>query len=160
MSRLAKGMYDGAEPGLFGLKLGQIRNERLVKAGGWYNERGEKLGWGDLSPGDFKRICLELRDDELFVVLSDVDSFAAFVKKVDETMIEVQPQIEAPGIDYVAKKCRFVIQQSIFYTVSDHHADTVAIKMGLPFRVLTRRNAKKFLAGSVLRRFSRLWPFK
>jgi hypothetical protein len=146
-------MYDGASPfGLFGLKLGQIRSERLVKAGGWYNERGEKLGWGDLSPADFRRICAELGDDELFIVLSEIDSFASFVEKVGDAMFEVRPGIEAPGIDYVAKKCRFVIQQGVLSAVSDHHADTVAIKMGLPFRVFTRKEVRKFLAGGVLRR--------
>jgi len=145
-------MYDADPPAvLFGLKRGQLRHNRLVKNGGWYNERGEKLGWGDLSPDDFRRIRRELEDDERFIVLGEGDSFWHFVKKVNfvRAVLVVRPEVEAPGIKYVAEKCRYIIQKETSHFVSDDHsdADIVAVKMGVVFHALSRKKAKKLLIG-------------
>jgi hypothetical protein len=123
MSRLTKGMYeDGSRDGLFGLWLGQLRGDELVHNGGWYNRKGEKLGWGDLSARDLARIAMELKDGELFVILGEQDSYWNFVKKNDfvRGRTEVRPEVDAPGIGYVAEKCRYIIAPGVLYFVTDN----------------------------------------
>jgi hypothetical protein len=115
MSRLTKGMF-GTEfsntSHLFGLSCGQMRGAQIVHNGGWYNAKGEKLGWGDLGSEDFRKLQHELRDDELFIVLSESDSFWNFVRHNPGTIgsdCRTEPTESAPGPAYVAEKCSFIL---------------------------------------------------
>ncbi len=153
--QLTKGVY-GHEfrpaSNLFGLSCGQIRSKDFVHNGGWYNRAGEKLGWGDLSVDDFQRIYRELNDDELFIILGERDSFWNFVTRpgLIGSMAETEPTVEAPGVDYVAEKCRFIIGRNGLYLVDEYGSrkeDIVNID-GLPFRVLTCDTAKTLIVGA------------
>ena len=89
MKRLKKGLY-GHEfrhtSNLFGLGCGQMSAEggRVIKNGGWYNRSGEKLGWGDLSVEDLRRISCELEDGELFIILYVVNEVITYFKTTDQ----------------------------------------------------------------------------
>lgn len=113
-TRLVQGLF-GSEfrstSNLFGLGCGQMRGHNLFHNAGWYNERGEKLGWGDLSPADLQRIAAELEDGEVFAILYEGDSYWNFVQwlKGEGMKMRVQPTVEAPGVEYVHEKCAAII---------------------------------------------------
>lgn len=81
--RLLKDMYSpGNRSDLFDLYEGQTRfinygsdrrsaEERVVHNGGWFNPKGEQLGWGDLSLEDMARIRDDLLPGEVFLVLKE-----------------------------------------------------------------------------------------
>jgi len=148
--RLTKGMF-GEEFGpvpataLFGLSCGQVRSRDFVHNGGWYNRDGEKLGWGDLTLADFQRIAEGLQGDELFIILSENDSFWSFVTSPG-IVPTVKPTIQSPGVDYVAEKAMYIIAPMVLYVV-DHgfrETDTVEVA-GLTFRVLKGTDVKTFI---------------
>ena len=67
---------------LFGLRDAQTRvsgidsafdNKKLFHNAGWYNRKGEEIGWGDLSVKDLKNIKGGLRTGELFIVMSEIN---------------------------------------------------------------------------------------
>ncbi len=66
-----------ADSPAFGLLSGQMRfgDDRVVHNGGWYDGRGEKLGWGDFGKRDGARVAREIADGETFYVLLEHDSF-------------------------------------------------------------------------------------
>lgn len=151
--QLTKGMY-GHEfkpsSDLFGLRCGQIRDEGFVHNGGWYNKQGEKLGWGDLSRADFLRISNKVADGELFIILRESDSFWKFVTRpgIIGSMATVKPDVEAPGVDYVAEKCRYIIARHQLYHVDrygDSKEDIFERNGLLQFKVLTRDAAKQLI---------------
>ena len=77
MSQLTKGVYTEArhmdERGPFGLKCGQFRDSlsRICHSAYWYNQRGEKIGYGDLALGDIGRISRDIERGELFIALTE-----------------------------------------------------------------------------------------
>jgi len=101
-----------------GIVTGQIRAEDYVHNGGWYNGRGEKIGWGDLSPADFKRIRdqLAMSPGEMFIVLGERDSFWNFVKMRRGDNGEIYGSVDdiegEPGIDYIVFNARWLISSS------------------------------------------------
>lgn len=88
----------------FDLRCGQLRHNERSHNGGWYNSKGEKLGWGDLDDRDLKAIADDLEPGEVFVVLSESASFWHFVDRVGiiGSMSKVKPTEQNPGLDYVA----------------------------------------------------------
>lgn len=161
MGQLTKGMY-GHEfrptANLFGLRCGQGRggDTKIGHNNGWYNRAGEKLGWGDLSAEDLQRISSELEDGELFIVLSEQDSFWNFVTHVGivGSACATKPEVEAPGVEFVATRCRYIVAQHQIYFVDDEdylpwrRKDHVV--GGVPIKVLTRDEAKQFIATGTL----------
>ena len=116
--------------------------------GGWYNKAGEKLGWGDLSIEDFERIYREIEEDEVFIILGESDSFWNFVTRPGLLghNAAVKPDVEAPGVDYVAAKARFIITKNGYHFVDDYSRKDEWVNFdGLEFRVVSRTNAKAFL---------------
>jgi hypothetical protein len=119
--QLTKGMY-GTEfnqtSGLFGLRCGQMRNIGTHNSG-WYNRAGEKIGFGDLTVGDFERIASELEDNDMFIVLKEDDSFWNFVTKpgLVGSMASTSPDVQAPGVDYVAEHAQYAIVASEMYVI-------------------------------------------
>ncbi len=129
--RLTQGVYGNEfnQSGalIFGLHCGQIRGNDIVHNGGWYNSRGEKLGWGDLSAEDLVRIATELADHEVFVILPERASFWNFVQHNpgplgSNAVTDVTEQ--APGVDYIAQECLYLIKQGVIYAVARHMSDT------------------------------------
>jgi len=155
MSRLIKGMFgsefDPAKDTLFGLRCGQMRGREICHNAGWYNTAGEKLGWGDLHSDDFQRISSELEDGELFIVLGESDSFWEFVTRpgLIGSMSAVKPDVQAPGVEYVAEKCYVIIApEQVFYVsrYGDRVGETIDFR-GIPATVVNRDEAKTLVAG-------------
>ena len=119
-AQLTKGIYghefDFTE-GPFGLSCGQMRrSEKIVPThnSGWYNRAGEKLGFGDLSAADFRRISSEINEDEIFIILSERDSFWNFVERpgIIGARAHTRPDVNAPGTAYVAAHCNFIVTRN------------------------------------------------
>lgn len=117
MNRLTKGCFGHqfqkeTVPDFEFLRCGQIRHqEHFGHNAGWYNKFGEKIGWGDLSKQDVQRIQKALIDHELFITVAEHDSFWNFVTSFGMigSMCSTSKDEQAPGIDYVAEKSRFII---------------------------------------------------
>jgi hypothetical protein len=117
MNRLTKGCFGHqfqkiTVPGFEFLTCGQIRtHENFGHNAGWYNKNGEKIGWGDLSKKDVQNIQKALQDGELFITVSEHDSFWNFVREFGSigSMCRTTIDEQAPGIDYVSEKSRFII---------------------------------------------------
>lgn len=135
MPQLTKGMY-GTEfdqtSSLFGLRCGQMSSgqSKITHNSGWYNKRGEKLGWGDLSLGDFQRIADEIEEDELFIILNEQNSYWNFFKKK-------LPE-DAPGVEYVATHSRFIIAAGQLYGVGSFVDRNAEGYYGLPYKMIEK----------------------
>lgn len=151
--RLVKGMYNyGSKPAshLFGLSDGQLHNRanRIMKNAGWYNKQGEKLNnSGDLSKVDFLRISRKLMSDELFITLFETDATLNFIRrKIVDRMSGKELKIEAPGVDYVAENCYYIIAKRQFYIVDRYRIfKKIHWHLGLKFKVLTQVAAKQLI---------------
>lgn len=100
-----------------GIVTGQIRAEDYVHNGGWYNGRGEKIGWGDLSRLDFKKIHdqMKLSPGEMFIVLGEHASFWNFVSMSREgggSSASVDANEVNPGVEYIGFNARWLINSS------------------------------------------------
>jgi hypothetical protein len=155
MSRLKKGSYGvtRGRAGLFGLFNGQMRGgpKKLTHNSGWYNRKGQKLGWGDLSADDFKRIAGGLKKGELFVILGERDSFWNFVTAYGNVGANctTSPEEKAPGRDYIAEKAMYVIAPGRLCLV-DHSGFTKESRYeiaGLTFDVISGDEARKLIFG-------------
>ncbi len=155
-ARLTKGMFGhefgrpGEASSLFGLRCGQIRSKDYVHNGGWYNRQGEKLGWGDLSLDDLQRIEQQLEEGELFIILYEADSFRAFVRSpgIIGSRSVVNPDIEAPGVQFVAERCCIIIAHGRLCYVDrygEQREKSFACD-GVRFEVLAPEEAKQFIA--------------
>lgn len=149
--RLTKGLFGHgfrSASNLFGLRCGQLRGHDFVHNGGWYNRGGEKLGWGDLAPDDFLRISNELEDGELFIILYESDSFWNFVTRLGTvgSMAAVEPNMEAPGVDFVAEKCCYIVAKHRLYYVDRYgNEEETFDRDGLQFTVLTPEAARHMI---------------
>lgn len=127
MTRLTKGMYGYPQQSkLFGLSDGQCLSRDFVHNGGWYNKLGEKLGWGDLSLSNIKRISEELEEGELFIVLSEQDSFWEHVTDIRGPavcgMVTVDKESEMnPGQQVLIEKARYIIAKGAIYLPPDKY---------------------------------------
>lgn len=93
MLQLTQGMYADLNCNLFGLQYGQnLCGKEIIRNAGWYNHLGQKLGYGDLSIEDLDKIAASIAEEELFIVLSELDSTWGLPSSLDRF---------APGIDYV-----------------------------------------------------------
>jgi hypothetical protein len=130
--KLYQGMYsDASNPvtNLFGLQSGQTRETRLAHNGGWYNKSGKKLGWGDISPKDFRRIAREIIRGEFFFITPEEFSSE-----------------ESPGLDYVLDHVIFATAAGQFYHIVDSQPAKDGMKQkikGIDFAVISRRDFKK-----------------
>ncbi|MBI2003282.1 hypothetical protein HYT45_03845 [Candidatus Uhrbacteria bacterium] len=157
MAQLTKGMYGSqSNPtgGLFGLYCGQMRGgkTKLTHNSGWYNKLGEKLGWGDLTAKDFRRIAKGLKDGELFITLGEQDSFWNFVTRYGAigSMCAVKPEAEAPGAEYVAAHASYVIARNQLYQV-DRFGDLkekISEWHGLRFKLINPADLKALMTTS------------
>ncbi len=108
--QLRKMMYEFERPGqLFGLSHDQVRCPRLVTNAGWFNSAGEKIGYGDLSADDIRRISSEeINWGELFIVLEEDDHRSNLPKDLKH---------DAPGIDYVLSKAHMVLARETRFLI-------------------------------------------
>lgn len=154
MTQLTKGMYGSQfanASSLFDLRCGQMRGrDRMTHNSGWYNKAGEKLGWGDLSAKDLRRISREIETGELFIVLGEQDSFWNFVTHYGAigSMCRTKPEEQAPGADYVAEKCQFIVARGRICLVDRYGSikdATVALSQDLTCEVLSAAAARKLM---------------
>lgn len=158
-SQLTKNMYPNGSH-LFGLHDGQISDPDKVHNGGWYNLVGEKLGWGDLSPEQILRISQEIEENELFIVLSEHDSFWCYVKEFGDTGEDCETD-EArmlwPGIEYVMEKCKLIIRKGMVEAVADWNP-THPYSTEFNCEWINRQQAKEIIKEYVLR-YRKDWEF-
>ena len=110
---LTKGMFGSefSSKAAYGLRCGQMNNGRRGHNAGWYNARGEKLGWGDLSQEDVDRLMAILPEGELFITLPESASFWDFVTDIGQFgwTCATDPTVENPGIEYVLKRTGLIL---------------------------------------------------
>lgn len=99
----------------------QLRARDFVHNGGWYNAAGEKLGFGDLTVLDMLQIALEIDEGEMFIILPERASFWNFVSRpgVIGSMAQTMPDVDAPGVEYVAEHAMFAIVSDQIFVI-DH----------------------------------------
>ena len=121
MKRLKKSLWGiqyKARCFLWDLRVGQMapKGKMTAKNAGWYNINGEKMGWGDLSSDDFKRISQELEEDELFIILRERASYTDF-----HWQREFSPTPKggehSPGIRYVLEHAAWIIAKGRVYHI-------------------------------------------
>lgn len=100
MIQLTQGMYADLNCKTFGLSYGQNRIDDVVRNAGWFNQRGEKLGYGDVSLQDLDNIAGDIPDGELFIVLNEGDTNWNIPSNLDRFN---------PGIDYVMNHAKWII---------------------------------------------------
>jgi hypothetical protein len=112
---------------VLGLTTGQTRMgaDKVGHNAGWYNKRGEKVGWGDISLRDMTRIVQLLAkgaSDELFITMGEQDSFWNFVEKPIGpigAMCKTTEQEKAPGFDYLVEHAMYVISKEGIHRILD-----------------------------------------
>lgn len=108
MRQLTKGMYADLNCKEFGLSYGQHRTNDVLRSAGWFNDLGEKLGYGDLSLSDLDAICNDLRDGEYFIALSEAN-----------TIWDMPVHLEKinPGIEYVMEHAAWLCTNADLYKI-------------------------------------------
>lgn len=111
-------MLDKTSLERLGLREGRIRSDDFVHNGGWYNSKGEKIGWGDLSSDDINRLASNLSDDEVFVVLPEQYSFWKFVTRHGSfgCLCETSKEEKNPGQEYIIEHARYVITKTKMFS--------------------------------------------
>jgi hypothetical protein len=139
MKQLILGMYDDRKSQLFGLWSGQIRcRDKFTHNSGWYNRKGEKLGWGDLNAKDFRRISNEIAKGEMFIVLGEID--------VESRLRGTSLDPKAPGIDYAADRAIYMIKKGHVYKVSDYSSDESYEMYGVKLEILRHQQLLELLS--------------
>lgn len=135
-----------------GIRTSQIRGDDLIHNGGWYNGLGEKIGWGDLSGEDLRRIPGALPEDDVFIVLHEGDSFWNFVTRPGPigSMAAVKPDEKSPGVEYVSENCCLILMRGHCYYVPEYGLDDrTETELGFrdPVRceVISREEAKRLI---------------
>lgn len=116
MIQLTQGMYADLNCRAFGLSYGQNRQNDIIRNAGWFNHRGEKLGFGDLSLHDIDNIAADIPDDELFIILNEGNTTWNMPSGMDRFK---------PGIDYVMNHASWLVSgfkatQYNVYAVKDY----------------------------------------
>lgn len=100
MSTLNAGMYSDPACKFAGLVQDQRRSNPLMTNASWFNDRGEKIGSGDLTIRDLDEVAANMPIGELFIALSEYSS----VWNVPSGMSRFNP-----GIDYVMQNAAWVV---------------------------------------------------
>jgi hypothetical protein len=136
--------YSG-KAGPFGLRCGQMRHRkvRAAKNAGWYNRRGEKLGWGDLSHEDLDLIRRGLPADEAFIILCENDASLRFI------MGKKRRKERAPGVRYVIEKCMYIVAGGRLYLVDRFASikEKYYRRRGLRFKIISGETAAALIKG-------------
>jgi hypothetical protein len=151
MQELTKGMFGhefDRKNARFGIGAGQMRSQQVCHNAGWYNKKGEKLGWGDLSAEDMKTILADLQDGEMFIILSEQDSFWHFVTHNGGlgSLCTTKPEESAPGVDYVAANARFIlVKGQAYYACQPCEAPTTRDVGGVLMKEISRQDIEALI---------------
>jgi len=129
-----------------GLKEGRIHARDLVHNGGWYNGLGEKIGWGDMSPDDFKNIQAKLQPGELFVVLPERASYWNFVTHLPDSKMRVDEKVSHPGMEYIVEHAHWLITPTTIY--HKHYRNEAGEWDGIQYQPLVKETFLKLLEGT------------
>jgi hypothetical protein len=126
----------------FKLINGQQKLNGIISSAGWFNGKGERLGYGDLSIKDINRISKNIPDNEMFYVLSEVDASWDIPKELDRS---------APGTDYVINNASWIIgQKLIIRSRSDifglRDKEDIVEKDGVSYNRLSRDEVRKLFS--------------
>lgn len=131
-----------------GLFIGQ-RHRLFVpgtKGSGWYNERGDWFGWGDLTNQNMVAIAQTLKPEQLFIVLHEEDAFRRFLRNVLPDLSRVARSEDAPGLDYVMHHALFVIAQGEISRVHDvHPRRPPEVTGGIAYRIVECATARAIM---------------
>ena len=99
----------------------------IVHNGGWYNQNGDRVGWGDLSPQDLKKVSEVLDAGEVFVVLREMDAYWDLPSRLG------RGRMDDPGKEYLVEYACFAVVKDCIYVVDrddgkDMGRDGVIIK--------------------------------
>jgi len=117
-----------------GLKIGQRypSTEVFYRSGYWYDETGTVLGWGDLSPSDFRNIASVLKIGQLIFVAPPIGRPQVGTQIRMENLLGSSP---------------FVIGANEFFFISTA-TETIRnpyVYRGIAFRLLTPEQARDTL---------------
>ena len=131
----------------FCIRYGQLspRSDMITRNSGWYNKQGEKIGLGDLSRQDFRRISGALPDKELFIVLSEGDERALKHELEQKAMNE-------PNIDCISQHAQYVLARNKMYLVDRFSAQNSKRWRwrGLSFKVINCQAVKNLMTSGVV----------
>lgn len=100
---------------LFGLKCGQRRvGEVLIKKAGWFNRKGQKMGYGDLDASDFAEIARGLQADESFIIIPEYFCSGMAMKEIGD-------------IDEALNRAIYVLRKDEFYIMQGYIAKSLII---------------------------------
>jgi hypothetical protein len=129
----------------YGLYSGQTRGEEFLRNVGWYNSAGERLGWGDLSRDDIRRLMSELPANQYFVILGEVDAYWNFMRRATAERT-AGLDIEAPGIEYLIEFARYAVTKGHFNGINRHGVvDVSCIKAGLVHEYISPEQLRALL---------------
>lgn len=136
------------------LRCGQMRShETFGHNSGWYNKRGEKLGWGDLNAKDVKLLMEILKEGEFFITMSEHNSFWNFVDKPGmigsmSTLKEVDEKTEDnPGIEYLFENAIYIITKDKIYCHSEYeNSRKIEIVDGIEIDVISTEEVIRLLS--------------
>lgn len=86
----------------FGLINNQVRGDSIIQSAGWFNQKGERLGAGDLSLKDMQNISKNISVAEAFFVLPELDASWDIPSHLDRS---------APGFNYIVQKATWAIMK-------------------------------------------------
>lgn len=126
--------------GPFGLCSGMMCGDdgKIRHNAGWFNRKGELLGWGDMGPRAFTAIATELPRDEMFIILGE--SAWRFDFRAHGIT-----DYEQPGTDYVVRKADMLIRSGRCYTVDVSDGSRWETRRGIDFRVISREAARQII---------------
>ncbi len=107
MTYLDKAMFGDLNCHAFGLTNGQQKNQAVLHNAGWFNQDGEKLGYGDVTLTDIRNIH--------FGLASDNECFAILSEKATGWNLPTQLNSAEPGPDYIKANALWFVTTSGMY---------------------------------------------
>lgn len=134
---------------LYGLHSGRMTpKQSAAHNGGWYNGKGEKIGWGDLDYKDLWDIGRKMKEDESFIVLSESDSywkFVSFPERSNPMKTEVAQKEQNPGLEYVASRARILVRNQEIFLASNYTLPGPETKDGIHVIIVTQEEMKRMV---------------
>lgn len=84
----------------------------------WYNNQGEKLGWGDICSCDLNRIIKEMDPSNTFYCLYEGDGYWDIDSELD---------LSVPGITYVQDKAHLAVHKKLIYNITNETSNKRAL---------------------------------
>ena len=134
MPQLTKRMFKTSRssmnpPGLFGLREDQMVGG--INNAGWYNDRGEFLGYGDITLKCVTRIMAEIDPKEVFVILTEEDWR---LRRHPE--LQKENGYEQVPIDFLARHALLLLRRDMAYWCCRRHQyEGTRSEWGLPVKI-------------------------